>query len=133
MRQRARASTLASWLTRIVPGLALGLGLVLTSCRVGPPPVTPAVVAAARASWPQATPWSLEQGRELFMERCARCHGLPRPASRAPRAWPALVDNMGNRAGMTREQKRVVLQYLAASSKAALEPDSSSPKPGSED
>ena len=64
MRQRALASTLASWLTRIVPGLALGLGLVLTSCRVGPPPVTPAVVAAARASWPQATPWSLEQGRE---------------------------------------------------------------------
>ncbi len=72
------------------------------------------------------------------MERCARCHGLPRPASQAPRAWPALVDNMGNRAGMTREEKSVVLQYLAAASKAALEPDPtlepdpSSPRPETE-
>lgn len=118
MRQRALAAKLARWLGR------LGVGLALTSCRVGPPPVTSAVVAQARAFWPQATPWSLEQGRALFMDRCERCHGLPRPASQSAKAWPRLVDSMGNRAGMTREEKRKVLEYLVASAAAPPEFDS---------
>ncbi len=122
MRQRARASILAPWLSRFAPVLAVGLAL--SSCRVGPPAVTPAVVTEARATWPQATPWSLDQGRALFMDRCERCHGLPRPASQSPKAWPGLMDKMGNRAGMTREEKRKVLEYLMASAAVAQNPPS---------
>ena len=89
--------------------LSLSLSFAAACAPAGPPPVTPTM--AERAHMPEA---SLERGREVFASHCARCHELPAPNAESRAGWPARVDDMGKRAGLTESDHDDVLRYLVA-------------------
>ncbi|HVY45857.1 MAG TPA: hypothetical protein VHB21_08260 [Minicystis sp.] len=92
--------------------------VTLAACG-GPPtapavPVTPDVVARARAQWPDATEASLAHGHDTFAARCHKCHELPDVNAQSPKDWPGTLDDMAGRAGLTPGEKTDVLHYLLA-------------------
>ena len=56
----------------------------------------------------------LQEGRSLYVARCASCHRLPPPEAYSPERWPAFVDEMAARAQLTSPQATTVLRYLLA-------------------
>ena len=52
--------------------------------------------------------------RRFYEARCGVCHVPWPPSSRPPERWPAIVADMGPRAGLTPAQRERVLAYLCA-------------------
>ncbi len=72
------------------------------------------------------------QSRELFEDRCSRCHGLnvPLAQSHTKEVWREIVDNMADRwswlAGSVERQS--IADYLFATRPAQVEPVKPPPK-----
>ncbi len=62
------------------------------------------------------------QGAELFSRTCQRCHNPRGPAERTDREWVIIMQHMQTRANLTREQARLVRDFLLASNDADLVP-----------
>jgi len=97
----------------------VGAVLTLFGCgypRAGaaPGPVLPAQVERARAKWPDANEASLEQGRQLFVANCSKCHSLPDRNAVAPEKWPRTVERMGAKAALSREETQLVFRFIEA-------------------
>jgi len=95
--------------------LALVLIPVL-GCAAALPHATDADAARVNQSFPGASVPRLEQGRTLYVERCAGCHQLREPASEAPLAWPRLVAEMRDEHGvhLTRDEEQGIVAYLVS-------------------
>jgi hypothetical protein len=74
-------------------------------------------VARVRPRWPDTTRASLEQGRELYVARCAGCHPLHRPDELDAARWSVVVADMADRAKLSLTERDLVLRYLSALSK----------------
>ncbi|WP_457651424.1 c-type cytochrome [Rhodocaloribacter sp.] len=61
-------------------------------------------------------------GAELFSRTCQRCHNPRGPAERTDREWVIIMQHMQTRANLTREQARLVRDFLLASNDADLVP-----------
>ncbi len=85
------------------------VALILLGCT--PPPPIATAADADRAHVPLA---ELSQGRDLLLQRCGGCHDVPRPGDAARDKWPALMDDMGQRAGIDRSQRHLIEQYVLA-------------------
>lgn len=79
-----------------------------------PHPVSPELVQQAQTRFPAATEASLEQGRELFVSRCKKCHDLPDRRAYADDRWPKILDKMARKAKLDAEQHQLVLQFILA-------------------
>jgi mono/diheme cytochrome c family protein len=88
----------------------------LIGCAAALPHATNADAARVNASFPGATVAQLEQGRSLYVERCAGCHQLREPASEAPLAWPHLVAEMRDDHGvhLTSDEEQGIVAYLVS-------------------
>jgi hypothetical protein len=75
----------------LLGGLAV---LWCSACAPWLPRASASDTAFAREYRPQATLGELEQGRTLYVRRCASCHSLKDPASVAAREWPAKIAEM---------------------------------------
>jgi mono/diheme cytochrome c family protein len=95
--------------------IALVLSPIL-GCAAALPHATDADAVRVTATFPGATVASLEQGRALYVERCAGCHQLREPASEAPLAWPHLVAEMRDDHGvhLTSDEERGIASYLVS-------------------
>jgi hypothetical protein len=70
-----------------------------------------AVAACATPGGPAEEP---DRDKRFYEARCGVCH-VPYPREHyEPEDWPGVVDDMGPRAGLTRSQRRRVLDYLTA-------------------
>lgn len=89
--------------------------LLLTSCESylkSAPPVTVAFVqAGGRQKVDQQT---LEEGRQVFLNRCIGCHALPEIARYDSARIPRIVGWMSGRANLSPEQKDALTKYLLA-------------------
>lgn len=94
--------------------LAVLLSSVALACAAALRHATPEDVTLLAPRWPGTTLGDLERGRALFVRRCAGCHMLVLPESRAPEEWPGLVDGMAVRARLGPEQRRDVVRFLVA-------------------
>ncbi len=62
-------------------------------------------------------------GRDVFEERCSRCHTLPDPRSHSPSDWPAVVMRMERNmermkvSGVTPGQAQQIITYLGMASR----------------
>jgi len=74
------------------------------------PPVTSALVAAARAG----NQTSLAEGHRLYTARCTECHDLELLESRHLEGWERTVGGMARRAGLSSAEQARILEYLAA-------------------
>jgi mono/diheme cytochrome c family protein len=100
-------------------GSVLVLATVLgCGAGVGLAQPTSADVAIAEKRWPNRTLVELEQGRELYMERCAGCHALKRPEELPAEKWPEVVTEMNARPGpnLTDQERELVVAYLFSAS-----------------
>ena len=82
------------------------------------PPITPALLAAARAKSPVA---ALEEGRKLYTTKCTECHDLEMVDSRSASGWQSAVSGMARRAHINDTQKERILDYLAVARLAVAE------------
>jgi mono/diheme cytochrome c family protein len=55
---------------------------------------------------------SLLAGRKLYVSRCSNCHNLHLPNEFTPEAWKKQVDVMQVRAGISNDEKTLILNYL---------------------
>ena len=60
-------------------------------------------------------------GRVLFVNRCARCHSLPKPNDVSAAQWPNILTKMAKRSGLKPEQRQAVLTYLLLARRPAGE------------
>lgn len=73
------------------------------------PPVSPALLTAARANSPLAV---IEEGRTLYTTRCAECHDLELLDSRSVSSWEKAVAGMSGRAKLNDAQKSRIMEYI---------------------
>lgn len=71
-----------------------------------------AAVACATAL-PPATP-ETEGGRAIYQAKCHSCHRLYAPSRVGPEKWPALMEKMAQKAKLTPEEEKQVLDYVLA-------------------
>ncbi len=74
-------------------------------------------VTRAQQQWPGTTRADLERGRELLIARCAGCHTLYEPSYLPAERWPALVDEMSERARLSPDEAELVTRYLSLMSR----------------
>lgn len=100
-------------------GLALGVGLGFAGCANMPSflPTESQLVAADALSEPAPCD-SLLRGRALVVTQCTSCHRFFFPCEYPSRAWPALINDMGRRALLTRRQIGDATRYMVAASRA---------------
>jgi len=98
--------------------VAAALPLLLAGCfpRVGPAPgpLTAADLQAAQARDAAATPEALEQGRQLFLDHCDKCHGYAALAPIPEDKWRTTVPRMGQKAKISSAQAKLVLDFVLA-------------------
>ena len=69
----------------------------------------------------------ISRGAELFSRTCQRCHSTRGPAEFEDREWVIITQHMQTRANLTREQARLVRDFLLASNGPAMAPGSERP------
>lgn len=77
-----------------------------------PGPLSMASAELARSRWPDASLESLEQGRQLFLTNCHRCHSYPDRTAYTAEEWPALVRRMGRKAHLSDAEATLVLRFV---------------------
>ena len=56
----------------------------------------------------------ITQGKEIYDNKCGKCHKLFAPTEFSRKKWPGIVDNMQRKAKITDEQKALVVAYVTA-------------------
>lgn len=51
-------------------------------------------------------------GHVVFADNCQTCHRLPKPKDRTDSEWPVLVERYGQKAKLSAEQVRLIIEYL---------------------
>lgn len=59
-----------------------------------------------------ATLAELQQGHDLFVKNCGRCHKLPRPESHSAQQWTKVLDKMGPKAKLDKDQVSLVYKFV---------------------
>lgn len=59
-----------------------------------------------------ATLQELQQGRQLFIDNCGRCHNLYNPDSYTPSQWTSILNSMAPRTSLSAAQVELVKKYL---------------------
>ena len=59
-----------------------------------------------------ATLQELQQGRVLYIDNCAQCHGLYSPDDYGASQWPGILSNMASKTGLSSSEVTLVKKYL---------------------
>lgn len=87
----------------------------LAACAGRPIPVaTDADAARVAAQWPGTTAADLNHGRQLLLAKCGNCHQPPAPTAHVAADWPAEVQEMRERSGLSVSDAALVERYLTA-------------------
>ena len=81
--------------------------------------VTPDLVAIAVQRDATATPELLENGRAIYLNRCASCHDLSAPEEFSEREWRSQVRKMAPKARINATQQTTLLAFLLTAREAA--------------
>ena len=106
---------------QIVLGSAAVLAMIGGGCVTEggiAPPVTPAMVAAARGT-PEAI---LEEGRKIFAGPCASCHTADPVSKYTTAEWHRIVDDMAERTKLDSSRKAALMTYIVAAKKVETVP-----------
>jgi hypothetical protein len=96
----------------------LSLAVLAAACSGKMPPLATAL-DAQRANVELA---SLQNGREVYIQKCKGCHGLPMPTDYTPAEWPKKVGEMAERSKLDEAQRRAIEQYLIVMSTPSPQP-----------
>lgn len=100
--------------------LVVTIVLLLAACaRIQMPAVSPADADHASSRWPGTSVDDLNQGRQLYIARCASCHQPVPPADVPAAEWPGHVAEMKERSKLDDHQADLVVRYLVTMSERA--------------
>ncbi len=54
----------------------------------------------------------LQQGHDIFVKSCGKCHKLKKPDSRTAQEWTKVLVKMGPKAKLSKEQTALVYKYV---------------------
>jgi cytochrome c5 len=54
----------------------------------------------------------LQQGHDLFQNKCGKCHKLPKPGKHSKEEWTKILVKMAPKAKLTTEQSDLVYKYV---------------------
>ncbi len=96
--------------------LAVAAGSAACGPKTGgaPAPLTPEAATTAAARRPGSTPTSIAAGHDTFIANCNRCHGYPLLSAIPDEKWPPILDEMAEKAKLTPEAKRQVVDFILA-------------------
>lgn len=94
-------------------GQMLVLAVVLVACSPGLSPKNTEKVEAAFAKYDESN------GKSIFKEKCAKCHGYKLPETRTAEKWPGVIDRMAKKAKLTGDQKEAVLAFVTKYAKGS--------------
>jgi len=60
----------------------------------------------------KATLLDLQQGRNLYVNNCGKCHGLYSPDNYTPTQWTSIMNNMAPNTGMSSSEILLVTKYV---------------------
>jgi hypothetical protein len=102
-----------------VSAVGLATVLLLRACAPWLPHASASDTAFARERRPEVTLGELEQGRTLYVRRCASCHSLKDPASVPAREWPAKIAEMQSEhdVELHADEAKLIEAYLYAISR----------------
>lgn len=89
------------------------IAIVLWGCARGLNPSDTAAVDAAFSKYENS------EGKTIFREKCAKCHGYRLPETRTAEKWPHVIDEMAPKAKLNEEQKAAVLAFVTKYAKAS--------------
>lgn len=89
------------------------IAVVLYGCAGGLNPKDTAAVEAAFSKYEES------DGKAIFKEKCAKCHGYRLPETRTGERWPRIIDRMAPKAKLTEDQKAAVLAFVTKHAKAS--------------
>lgn len=104
-------------------GLVGALLVLVGGCVSAITQPTAADLPRAQARWPAATLAELQEGRTLYVQKCAGCHHLYVPGAYSPDRWLGLVPEMQERAKLDDGQAERIARYLASVSQRRPEDD----------
>lgn len=94
----------------------LALTAALTGCgpKSAAPPaeLSPERITAAQQRWPDTDAAKLAQGRQLFVDRCGKCHDHPDVQSQSAEKWPEIMKIMGPKAKLEADAADNVLRFV---------------------
>lgn len=74
----------------------------------------------AKVKWPEITLAELQQGQELYIANCGKCHSLKSPQSRNEAGWRKIVPPMAKKAKINAQQEELILKYVITMSQAPV-------------
>ncbi len=94
-------------------------GIVLTRVVVGcatidelAPPVDEVMLSTAELNDQSLA--MLQDGRDLYITRCARCHSPESVTAYTPEQWSTILPRMAEKAGLSVEERLGVKEYIMA-------------------
>ncbi len=93
--------------------------MATNGCSPQIPRVTPELVAIAVQRDATTTPELLENGRAIYLNRCASCHDLSAPDEFSEREWRSQVRKMAPKARINNTQQTKLLAFLLTAREAA--------------
>jgi hypothetical protein len=100
---------------RLAAGIASTLLAIACAGKLLPEPTEGQAALATRSGKP-STLGSLEQGRELYIQKCDRCHALPAVQDHSPEKWDRIMNKMKVEAALTPREDYLVRTYVVSSS-----------------
>ncbi len=107
-------------------GMLAGMAILMTYCspkagkqaQSGPSPDETATTAFnAEEYLAKYDASQIEEGKNIYMANCNKCHGYKQPETKPAEKWPKTIEKMGNKAKLTQDQKNLVLAYVVANAK----------------
>jgi hypothetical protein len=92
----------------------VGILVIFIGCSATLPVVTEDDVRRVRTRLPAATLYTLEAGRQKYIDRCGGCHSLHIPSEFTEEQWRNTLDEMQSRSRTSDEEKELILLYVAA-------------------
>ncbi|MFC5051285.1 c-type cytochrome [Rubritalea spongiae] len=104
-------------LTTILAALTLS---VITACSVhtNDDPLAPSPALAAQSNIPLE---DLGRGHAIFMRQCTQCHEKRIPNEIPTDQWHVIVPGMAWNAGLSKEEEKLVTDYVIAASQVKTE------------
>lgn len=89
------------------------IAITLWACSPGLNPNNTAKVEEAFSKYDDS------DGKSVFKEKCAKCHGYRLPETRTAEKWPKTMDRMAPKAKLTDDQKAAVLAFVTKYAKTS--------------
>src|SRR4051812_12500350 len=96
-------------------GLACALMALACAGKFLPQPSEAQAEYATRSGTPSSL-GSLQQGRQLFVQKCDGCHELPVVQDHSPEKWDKIMNKMRTEARLTDREDYLIRTYVVSSS-----------------